>query len=124
MISGSAGSWGKVKIPKCADFDGVFRKKFFRPKNYVFYLIFDDFPDFLSILGMQKISEIQKIEIFGILIKKSSYSVFMCLNHPVSERISSSGHFGIFIVHTTRVMRYFIHTEVVAQIFKIGQIQV
>ena len=73
---------------------------------------------------MQKISEIQKIEIFGIPIKKSSYSVFMCLNHPVSERISSSGHFGIFIVHTTRVMRYFIHTEVVAQIFKIGQIQV
>ena len=49
----------------------------------------------------------------------------MCLNHPVSERISSSGHFCIYIVHTTRVMRYFIHTEVVAQIFKkMGQIQV
>ena len=48
----------------------------------------------------------------------------MGLNHPVSERISSSGHFALFIVHITGVMRYFIHTEVVAQIFKIWQIQV
>ena len=53
----------------------------------MFTLFFDDFPDFLSILGMQKISEIQKIEIFGIMIKKLSYSVFMCLNHQVSESL-------------------------------------
>ena len=68
--------------------------------------------------------ECKKIEIFGNPTTNSIFRVLMGLNHPVSERISSSGHFALFIAHITGVMRYFIHTEVVAQIFKIRQIQV
>ena len=99
-------------------------KNFPDQKNQFLPCFFDDFPDFLNILGMQKKLEFKKIEIFGNPITNSSFRVLMGLNHPVSERISSSGHFALFIVHITGVMRYFIHTEVVAQIFKIWQIQV
>ena len=44
-ISRSAGSWGKVKIPKCADFD-EFLEKQKKLKIFDFYLFFDDFRDY------------------------------------------------------------------------------
>ena len=99
-------------------------KKFSHQKNMFFTLFLMIFPIFKVFTECKKYLKFKKIEIFGNPIKKSSYSGLMCVNHPVSERISSCGHFGIFMVHTTCVMRYFIHTEVVAQIFKMGQIPV
>ena len=62
-------------------------KNFPDQKKSVFTLFFDDFPDFLNILGMQKKNGVQKIETFGNPITNSSFHVLMGLNHPVSERI-------------------------------------
>ena len=101
-----------------------FQKKIFQTKKISVYLVFWWFSRFFEYFRNAKKIEFKKIEIFGNPITNSSFRVLMGLNHPVSERISSSGHFALFIAHITGVMRYFIHTEVVAQIFKIRQIQV
>ena len=110
----STGSWGKVKIPKCGDFDGHFGK--FKKNISIFTYILMIFRIFWYIFENPKILRMWNIMKFRKTIFWMFFYVPIDLYRLVSVSMSPSGHFGIFIVNITVLFALFGWIEVVLQI--------